>query len=57
MKAKIEAAYLDWFNNFLSVAGYADYYGIPIDKARHTIDLGRRLHYKKAQVKGENKNG
>jgi hypothetical protein len=36
--------YLDWVNNFLSIQGFADHYGITQDEARTIISEGRTLH-------------
>ena len=36
--------YLDWVNNFITVQGYADHYGLPLEKAEKRITIGRRLH-------------
>lgn len=35
--------YLDWLNNFLSVAAFAAHYGISEEKAEKIIDLGRQI--------------
>ena len=34
-------AYLDWFNNFLTVERFAEYYGISEDYAYDLIQRGR----------------
>lgn len=36
--------YLDWLNDFLTYAGYADYYGISEAEAKSRIDVGRKIH-------------
>jgi len=36
--------YLDYFNNFISVKGFADYYAMTEKEAQETIDNGRALH-------------
>ena len=36
------AIYLDWKNNFLSVGGFADHYGLYDDEAYELIMLARR---------------
>ena len=38
------AAFLDWFNNFLTVSRFADYYGWSDEMAILVIDEGRELH-------------
>mgnify|MGYP003653607131 CR=1 FL=1 len=47
MKNKIEALYLDWFNNFLTVERFAEYYGMPVDKAHKVIRIGRYLNHRR----------
>ena len=41
---KFESYYLDYFNNFLTYGGYADYYWLEDDEAAKRIDLGRVIH-------------
>lgn len=36
--------YLDYFNNFISVKGFAEHYGMTEKEAQETIDNGRALH-------------
>jgi len=43
-KLEKRAAFLDWFNNFLSVACFADYYSLTDDEARKVIHDGRIIH-------------
>jgi hypothetical protein len=47
LKQKIEQMYLDYFNNFLSVYLFAEYYNIDEDQAYKVIDIGRRLNHSK----------
>lgn len=44
MKKKLQKLFLDYFNNFLSVEGFASYYGFDLSKAQRVIDLGRKIH-------------
>ena len=51
MNTKTEAAleevfemYLDWCNNFITVAYYAEYYRIPAYQAQDIINAGRNIH-------------
>lgn len=48
MKEKIEALFLDYVNNFLTVSRFAEYY-FDCDevKAQRVIDIGRRLNYRR----------
>lgn len=43
MKAKLEALYLDYKNNFLTVGAFADYYGFEDEYAARVIFIGRKL--------------
>ena len=36
--------YLDWFNNFLTVACFAEYYGLTEEEAQLVIKQGREYH-------------
>lgn len=47
LKQKIEKMYLDYFNNFLSIYRFAEYYGIDEDKAYRVIEIGRKLNHSK----------
>lgn len=47
MKSAIESLYLDYFNNFLSVDYFAEYYGITIEKARRILYIGRKLNHRR----------
>jgi hypothetical protein len=44
MKKKLQNLFLDYFNNFLSVEGFASYYGFEVEKAKRVIELGRKIH-------------
>lgn len=35
--------YLDWRNNFLTIAGFAEYYGLYDEEADILINLARRV--------------
>tara|TARA_R110002012_G_C11622682_1_gene609158 strand:+ start:1637 stop:1840 length:204 start_codon:yes stop_codon:yes gene_type:complete len=39
--------YLDWFNNFLTVEGFADWYGISEERAAVIISAGRKIHHQR----------
>ena len=41
---KVEALYLDYFNNFLSVARFAEYYGMSEKTAEYVIVQGRKIN-------------
>lgn len=46
-KQQIETMYLDYFNNFLSVYRFAEYYNMDEDKAYRVIEIGRRLNHQR----------
>jgi hypothetical protein len=41
--------YLDYYNNFLTVAKFAHYYGLTENEADAVILMGRRCHEKRVQ--------
>lgn len=41
---QLQAMYLDYFNNYLSVACFSDHNGLSIDEAEKLIRLGREIH-------------
>jgi hypothetical protein len=43
---KLELFYLDFFNNYLSVKKFAEFYGMSEDKAIILIDMGRVINHK-----------
>lgn len=44
MKNTIETLYLDYVNNFLSIAAFAEYYGLDMGQANRVITLGRKIN-------------
>lgn len=44
MKNKIEKLYLDYVNNFLTVAYFAEYYEMSLTKANRVIEIGRAIN-------------
>ena len=43
----LEDLYLDWFNNFLTVDRFAEYYGMTAEKASRVINIGRKLNHRR----------
>lgn len=41
---KFQAYFLDYWNDFLTIEGYARYYSIPMDEANQRINIGRKIH-------------
>lgn len=46
LKETIEAAYLDYFNNFLSLERFAEHYGLEQSEANYIINAGRRINHR-----------
>ena len=46
-RGKIERLYLSYFNDFLSVAYFAEYYGLSERKAKRVITAGRKLNHRR----------
>ena len=44
---ELENMYLDYFNNFLTVGRFAEYYGISVKEANEIINLGRIINQNK----------
>lgn len=43
-REQLAAVYLDWKNNFLTIAGFAEYYGLHDHEAEALINLARQCH-------------
>ena len=43
---ELELFYLDWFNNYLSVKEFAEFYGMSEHKAVMLIGMGRVINHK-----------
>jgi hypothetical protein len=50
MREQLVDWFLDYMNNFCTVAGFADHYGISEKQAIKLLELGRELH-KENEVK------
>jgi len=46
MRNRIKFLYLDYVNAFISVAYFAEYYEMSVEKANRIINIGRVLHHK-----------
>ena len=53
IKNDIRAFYLDYVNNYLTIAKLAEDYGIDPEAARHLIDWGRQYHNEHAALMRE----
>lgn len=58
MKKQIIDAFLDYFNNFITLEKFAEYYGISESAAKKIIDAGREMHenevaFQKFMISGE----
>jgi hypothetical protein len=43
-RAKLALIYLDWINNYLTIAGYAAHYGLYESEAETLINLARSCY-------------
>jgi len=43
-ESTIRAAYLDWFNNWLTVESWASYHCLTVEQAESVLRLGKELH-------------
>lgn len=46
-REKIEGLYLEWCNDFLTVARFAEYHGMTESKALRVINTGRALNHRR----------
>jgi hypothetical protein len=44
IKNILQTVYLDYLNNFITVAGFAEHYGLTTEQAEQVLDLGRTIH-------------
>ena len=44
MREQFAEWYLDFVNNFLTLDGFAEYYGISRDQAEEVVKLGKAIH-------------
>ncbi len=44
--------FLDYVNNFISVEGFARYYGYGTEEAEKTISIGRKIHNQRVENLG-----
>lgn len=47
----MEKYYLDFVNNFVTIEGFADHYGISLDLAKTIIDAGRKVSIEISRVR------
>lgn len=47
MKKELEKMFLDYTNNYLTVAKFAEVYNITTKRANRILHIGRKLHYRK----------
>jgi hypothetical protein len=43
-------AFREWYNDFLTLEGFASYHGIEIEEARALIEEGRRIEHETKQI-------
>lgn len=44
IRKQLQAAFLDWKNNYLTVEKYAEHNSITAEQAQQIIDIGRECH-------------
>jgi hypothetical protein len=44
MREQLSKWFLDYMNNFCTVAGFAEHYGISEIQAKQVLELGRAIH-------------
>lgn len=44
IKNILQTLYLDYLNNFISVSGFAEHYGLTTEQAEQVLGLGRAIH-------------
>lgn len=54
-ESKLEQMFLDYFNNFLTIERFADYYNLDLKQAEFIIDKGRQLHQIRVDILKYNK--
>jgi uncharacterized protein YpbB len=50
IKDKIHAMYLDWVNNFITIARFAECYSLSEKDAERVINIGRVIHDQNVQT-------
>lgn len=43
LHAQLEAFYLDYVNNFISVSAFADHYGLETDHAKQLLEVAKLI--------------
>jgi hypothetical protein len=56
MKKYLIEFYLDWVNNFLTVAKMASNYGITDEECHQLIEIGRKYQLEQSELQALNKN-
>ena len=41
----LQEIYLDWLNNFVTLQGFADHYGLSVNDAHKLINICRNVHH------------
>lgn len=48
----LQALFLDYVNNFLTVQGFASYYDLAEHEAETLVSVGKRIHSERTETKG-----
>ena len=46
----LQEMYLDWFNNFLTIKRFAEWYAISEERAVVIINVGRKIHNQRVET-------
>lgn len=49
VKDQLQALYLEWLNNFITVDSFAGYYMLNKNQATELINIGRQIHQERTE--------
>jgi len=50
LKQQLINLYLEWLNDFITVSGIADYYGLTTEDMQVLIEMGKKYHEEQFQT-------
>ena len=53
MSTTLANLYLDYFNNYLTVALFSEHHGLTIKQAETLLDMGREIHEQRVKELGK----
>ena len=51
IRKELVAVYEDWFNNFVTIPAFADYYGLSEEESKQVIELGKKIYERRIKDK------